>query len=120
MEHLINEDYTKEAIIARDLDKNRVDLYVKQVKEGLSYLKTELMNLNIEYNGGDAGNFIYINIHDADKARKIVDNLMDKKIYIRGRWPNPYDTGFSVTGAPMEIMDKFFNEFYQVYYSLIK
>ena len=94
--------------------------YVKQVKEGFSYLKSELKKLNIEFNGGNTGNFIFINIHDAGMARKIVNNLMDKKIYIRGRWPSPYDTGFSVTGAPMEIMEKFFEEFYQVYRSLSK
>ena len=85
--------------------------FVEEVKDGLRYLKRELDKLSIEYNGGETGNFIYVNLGNTELANDIVRRLKDRQIYIRGGWPEPFDAGFSVTGAPKEIMEEFFHEF---------
>ena len=85
--------------------------FVKEVKDGLRYLKRELEKLGIEYNGGETGNFIYVNLRDVELANVIVQRLKDRQIYVRGGWPEPFDAGFSVTGAPKKIMEEFFHEF---------
>ena len=46
-------------------------------------------------------------------------SLKDKKIYIRGGWPVPYETGVSISGAPKNIMENFFEEFSNVYQNLL-
>ena len=48
--------------------------YVQQVKEGLEFLKHKLNAIEIEYNGGDSGNFIYLNLKDVLLAKDILDN----------------------------------------------
>ena len=93
--------------------------YVKQVTLGLQYIKTKLNDLNIEYNGGDTGNFIYVNMKSADLANAIVESLRHENIYVRGGWPKPYDTGFTITGAPQDMMEIFYNKFYNSLTSLI-
>ena len=85
--------------------------YVQQVKEGLEFLKHKLNAIEIEYNGGDSGNSIYLNLKDAFLAKNIVESLITKNIYVRGNWPAPFNRGFSVTGAPINIMKIFYNEF---------
>ena len=62
--------------------------------------------------------FIFVNLHDQNLANAIVRELRKKGIYIRGGWPAPYSTGFSITGAPQQIMIKFFDEFVTTYYKL--
>jgi len=85
--------------------------YVQEVKDGLNFLKHKLNVLDIEYNGGDSGNFIYLNLKDVLLAKNIVKSLSKKNIYVRGNWPDPFNGGISVTGAPINIMEIFFNEF---------
>jgi len=92
--------------------------YIQQVKEGLKYLKNGLMELNIEFDGGKDGCFIFVNLHDYEKKNKIVNKLKEKNIFVRGDWPSPYDEGFSITGAPKKIMQKFFKEFSQIFRSI--
>ena len=84
----------------------------------LEYLKKMLAELEIETNGGVTGNFLFVNLNDKRLANVVVEELRKKKIFIRGGWPNPYDTGFSVTGAPINIMEEFFHEFALVFRSL--
>ena len=88
-----------------------VSEYVQEVKKGLSFLKSKLDHFGIEYNGGDIGNFIFINLNNSVLAQKIVRSLIQKNIYVRGGWPAPFDGGISVTGAPKHLMEIFFNEF---------
>ena len=85
--------------------------YVQEVKDGLNYNKNELNLLGIEHNGGEMGNFIFINLKDNNWAKHIIISLRKKNIYVRGEWPAPFDGGFSVTGVPKNVMEKFFNEF---------
>ena len=94
-----------------------IDEYILQLKEGLAYLKSKLDVLELEYDGGNHGNFLYIELKDQELAQNIVYALREKNIYIRGQWPFPYSTGISITGAPVDIMREFYKEFYKVYKS---
>ncbi len=87
-----------------------VEAYIRDVKEGLVYLKREFNKLGLAYNGGNASNFIYVDTGDKGLVEKIVDALKTKEIYIRGGWPEPYSTGFCVTGGPKTIMEQFIEE----------
>lgn len=96
-----------------------IEEYIQQVKEGFAYLKKELDCLGIEYNGGNDGNFIYVNFRDEQLCQKLVNGLREKKIYIRGGWPKPYETGVSISAAPKNIMESFFKEFSKVYLNIL-
>ena len=94
-----------------------IEEYIQQLKEGLSYLKSKLDDLDLKYNGGNHGNFLYVELNDEKLVQNIVYALREKNIYIRGQWPFPYSTGVSITGAPVDIMREFFKEFYKIYKS---
>lgn len=81
--------------------------YIAQVKAGAIFLKSELLKLNIEHHGGAAGNFCYLNFHDKVLAEKVITELALRKVYVRGGWEAPFDTGFTVTLGPIDIMAKF-------------
>ena len=88
-----------------------IEKYINQVKEGFYYLKQELDQLGLEYNGGNTGNFLYINLRDQVFAENVLKTLREKKIYIRGGWPAPYAQGVCISGAPKNIIEEFFHEF---------
>lgn len=87
-----------------------VEDYIRSVKEGLAYLKREFDKLGLEYNGGNASNFIYVNMGDRAVVRKTVSELRKKNIYIRNGWGEPYSDGFVVTAAPRPLMERFIKE----------
>ena len=78
-----------------------IESYIEDVKEGFEFLKSRLDHCGVEYNGGNASNFIFVNLHDSEKANRVVNDLKKQKIFIRGNWPEPYTGGFSITGAPL-------------------
>lgn len=85
--------------------------YISEVKKGLGYLKEVLRKLGLEYSGAETSNFIYIELHDARLAKRAVEGLRRKNIYVRGNWPAPYAGGLTVAGAPLPMMKKFMDEF---------
>jgi len=95
-----------------------VEEYIQQVKDGFVYLKNELTKMGLDYNGGNEGNFLYVDFKEKQISLQLLNRLRDKKIYIRGGWPRPYDTGLSISGAPKNVMEKFFKEFSKIYWNL--
>jgi len=92
-----------------------VENYILQVKAGLEYLKKELDANGFKYDGGEDGNFIFIDLGNTELCNKIVSKLSDKKIYVRGGWQGEFSKGFLVTGAPKKILMRFFKEFIKIY-----
>ena len=88
--------------------------YVSKVKSGLSFLKNELDKNKIEYNGGTYGNYIFINLKNPSLVNKVVNRLIKKNIYVRGNWPKPFNSGFSVSGAPINKIKIFYSEFLKI------
>ena len=95
-----------------------VENYILQVKEGFEYLKNELDKNGLKYDGGNEGNFIYVDLGSTDLSLQIVSKLHDRKIYIRGGWGGVFSKGVLITGAPKDTLIKFFTEFIQIYNNL--
>lgn len=94
-------------IVSFFIDNYRfVEEYIRDVKEGIVYLKKEFDKRGLEYNGGQASNFIFVNLHDKDMADKVIGELKKKNIYLRGGWPEPFSGGFSITAGPKPLMKK--------------
>ena len=95
-----------------------VENYIHQVKDGLEYLKKELDKNGLKHNGGNDGNFIYVDLGSSELSDKIVSKLSDRKIYIRGGWEGVFSKGVLITAAPKDILIKFFKEFIKIYKNL--
>ena len=86
-----------------------IDDYVRQVKFGFSDIKKRLDEMGLRYNGGETGNFIYIELGTPERVGAVIADLRDQGIRIRGGWPAPFDGGVAVTGAPPAEMARFAN-----------
>ncbi|MBN1353229.1 MAG: histidinol-phosphate aminotransferase family protein [Candidatus Omnitrophica bacterium] len=93
---------------------NLVERYVKSVKEGLAYLKNEFDHLGLEHNGGNASNFIYVDLGSEAILKRVVKALRERHIYVRGGWPAPYASGFCLTAGPKKIMRHFVRELTEI------
>lgn len=89
---------------------NLIEDYVRDIKKGLAYLKSEFEKIGLEYHGAEASNFVYVNLHNAELVKEVFGKLKDRNIYIRANWPYPYSGGFTVTGAPKLYMKQFIYE----------
>jgi len=85
--------------------------YVNEVKDGFRQLKARLDEIGIRHNGGDTGNFIYLDLKSPATVKTVITALRNQGIHIRGGWPAPFDCGVAVTGAPPEQMLRFFDAF---------
>lgn len=88
---------------------------VKIIKNGILFLKSNLKKNNIYFTGGNKGNFLFIHLNSEVAAKKIYKELKKNKIYIRIGWPKPFNSGLSVTGAPINIMKIFLRKFLLAY-----
>ena len=98
--------------VAFFLDRMEViDDYVGQVKAGFAVVKDRLDALGLRHNGGETGNFIYIELGAADRAAAVIADMREHGVRIRGGWPAPFDGGVTVTGAPPAEMQRFLDAF---------
>jgi histidinol-phosphate aminotransferase len=95
-----------------------VEDYIHQVKDGFKYLKAELDKHGFKHNGGNDGNFLYVDLGSAELSSNVVKKLQERKIYIRGGWEEPFSKGVSITGASRKDLKKFFLEFIKIYKSI--
>jgi len=89
--------------------------YIKDVKYGFKHFKKKLFSHHIQYNGGNHGNFIYVNLNSKKFANYVIHKLRKKNIFIRGEWPKPYDKGVLISGTTFNNFKKFINEFFKIY-----
>jgi len=92
-----------------------IDEYINDVREGINFLRHELNKMMIEFNGGTNSNYIFINLNNRVKTKKIIKGLKEANIFVRGNWPKPFDEGFLVSGAPKKELKLFFKEFKELY-----
>jgi histidinol-phosphate aminotransferase len=83
-----------------------VRAYIAEVKEGLAYLRDALAERGIHANGGRTGNFVYADLGSAARAQSLVAELKRHGVHIRGGWPQPYDGGVAISGAPKVLMQR--------------
>lgn len=96
-------------------NKKIVKDYIKNIKVGLKFLKIELKKMNLDYYGGDNGNFLLINLNSKIKARKIHKKLLEKKISVRYGYQNQFDKFILVTLGPLKEMRYFIKNFKKVF-----
>lgn len=85
--------------------------YIKEVRDGLDFLKNEFDRLGLPHNGGITSNFIYVDLGDDKAAEKMARCLKGRNIHVRGGWPKPFSAGLAVTGGPKRVMRIFMKEF---------
>ena len=95
--------------------KREVFKYINEVKRGFRYFKKRLNKYGIHHNGGNHSCFIYVNLNSKKFANNIVDKLITKNIFVRGKWPKPYDKGILISGTTFRNFKKFSNEFFKIY-----
>ena len=89
--------------------------YIKDVRNGLNYLKKQLKKMKIKFHGGTNSNFIFIDLNDRFFAKKIFNKLKKQKIIVRYGYKYPFDKGILLTGCPLIQMKKFFISFKKIY-----
>ena len=94
---------------------NLTKKYVKDVANGFIFLKKKLVDLKIDYHGGNNSNFIFINFDNEIIAKKIFKKLKQNKVAVRYGYPKPFNKGILVTGCPLNEMKKFFFIFKKIY-----
>ena len=90
---------------------SEISKYVIETKKGIDFIKTKLDKLKIHYHGGNQGNFIFINFYDFKKNKDVIKYLESKKIFVRGGWQKPWNTGFSLSCGPKQLMQRFYKHF---------
>jgi histidinol-phosphate aminotransferase len=89
--------------------------YIEQIKKSREVVKQRFDELDIQYQGGNYGNFISVFALNNEKAIDLVSELKSRKIYVRGPFEKPFDNCVRITIGSMEIMEKFFAEFLIIY-----
>jgi histidinol-phosphate aminotransferase len=89
--------------------------YVNDVRMGFVYLKKQLKKLKVNFYGGSESNFIYIDLKNRNKTKKICRLLKAKKIIVRSELEKPFEKGFVLTGCPTKQMKKFVIAFTKIY-----
>lgn len=97
-----------------------IEEYIKSIKKGLIYLQFELTKINVNHIGGSNGNYIYIYFKNKKIAQYFHKELQKRKFFVRGNWPKPFENGILVSGAPKNIMIKFYKNFYDIHKNFFK
>lgn len=81
--------------------------YVKSVKLGFKYFKSELEKINLTSFGGTNGNFVLIQFDKKNIAKVVYKKLIQKKISVRCGFDKIFENSILVTLGPLKEM-KFF------------
>ena len=86
-------------------NKNKVNNYIKKVKQGRDYFKKELKKLNIEVIGGKA-NFLLVKFKNNETLNKILTKFFLKKIYVKSNYQGDLKDCMLVTCGNVSTMKK--------------
>mgnify|MGYP001181569478 CR=1 FL=1 len=89
--------------------------YIKDVKEGMKFLRKGLKEMKLDYSGGLNSNYIYVNLGCQKITKTVTRDLRKLKIFVRDGWEKPFNTGFLVSGGPKNEMITFFTAFKKIY-----
>ncbi len=88
-----------------------VENYNQRVIESREYIKKELANLNFEAIG-NYGNYLLIDLRTNSIAHKLVRELRDNQIYVKGPWKEPWENYITISIGPKESMQRFLDLFH--------
>jgi histidinol-phosphate aminotransferase len=83
-----------------------VENYNKQVIEARNQLQKDLRDLGITSHGRN-GNFLLLDLENADRAKEYVSVLKAQNIYVKGPWASPWDRYITITIGPLHVMQRF-------------
>jgi histidinol-phosphate aminotransferase len=83
-----------------------VEQYNARVIAAREELKPILAELGIQAHGA-TGNYLLLDLGDPTRAKALVTELRDLKIYIKGPWSTPWDRYATITLGPTEVMQRF-------------
>jgi histidinol-phosphate aminotransferase len=83
-----------------------VEQYNAKVVAAREQIKSTLAGLGIPAHG-NTGNYLLLDLGNAERAKNYVTTLRDQKIYIKGPWSGPYDRFTTITLGPIEVMERF-------------
>ena len=83
-----------------------VEAYNGKVASAREQLKVTLAELGIPAHGM-TGNYLLLDLKDAQRAASYVAFLKERKIYIKGPWSAPWDRYTTITLGPIEVMARF-------------
>ena len=98
-------------------NKKLIKKYITEVKTGLNYFQKQMKKNKIHFIGGNQSCFIFVNLENKNKYNFIVNSLKDKKIYVRGNWPKPYNNYVLISGTYLKQFSVFINKFIKIYNS---
>ena len=80
--------------------------YNERVISSRDSLKKILHALDIPTHGKN-GNYLLLDMKDVNRAKRFVDFLKNKEIYVKGPWSGSRDKYITITIGPVELMERF-------------
>jgi histidinol-phosphate aminotransferase len=90
-----------------------VDNYIQEVIQGREFVRRELERLGFDVHGG-AGNYLLIDLKNPALAEKIVIELRNSLVYVKGPWSPPWNKYITITVGPTHLMQRFLDVFAKV------
>lgn len=88
--------------------ENVVKVYNDRVIASRDALKKILYTLDINTHGSN-GNYLLLDMKNAERAKEFVLFLKNKEIYVKGPWSGSRDKYITITIGPSESMERFVN-----------
>ena len=88
--------------------ENVVKVYNDRVIASRDALKKILYALDINTHGSN-GNYLLLDMKNAERAKEFVAFLKNKEIYVKGPWSGSRDKYITITIGPSESMERFVN-----------
>jgi histidinol-phosphate aminotransferase len=83
-----------------------VKQYNQSVIESRDEVKEILHSLGINTHGSN-GNYLLLDMGNADRAKQFVGFLKEREIYVKGPWSSPRDKYITITIGPITLMQRF-------------
>mgnify|MGYP001173667138 CR=1 FL=1 len=85
-----------------------VEEYNLQVIESREDSKLKLKDMGIN-SYGQKGNYLFIDLETKEKCQKIVNTLLEQKIYVKSNFNEPWEKYILITLGPIKEMSRFFS-----------
>ena len=96
-----------------------VDNYIKEAIEGREFVRGKLLAAGYAVHGS-VGNYLLIDLKNPELAEKVVAELRNALVYVKGPWSPPWNKYITITVGPVHLMEKFLDAFTKIIESLSK
>jgi histidinol-phosphate aminotransferase len=85
---------------------DQVKSYCEEIIESREFLKKELKKIGL-FSFGEKGTYLFITFDNKITANKVVKELLNKKVYVKGPWNEPWSKSITISIGPKILMEKF-------------